>query len=70
MSEWVPPNVYPYVDTDPRARCHWWGHGKAFVRTINSQEIERYDCRCGNFYWLSQPKGHRPIVRHRPKRHG
>ena len=68
MSDWVPPNVYPYVDTDPQARCFLWWHGKAIVRTINSQRIERYDCYCRKFYWLSQPDGRKPIVRHRATR--
>ena len=67
MNTWQPPNVYPYVDTNPNARCRLWSHGKAVVRTVNidGRLVERYDCLCGKFYWLSQEDGRRPIVRFR-----
>ena len=53
----VIPDHYPYVDEDPNATCRWFFHGKATVRTVwlgPGQLVERYDCRCGKFYWLSQ----------------
>ena len=59
------PDEYPYVDSDQSASCGWFSHGKATVRTINSDCVERYDCRCGKFFWLSQANGERPIVRFR-----
>lgn len=67
MTTWQPPNEYPYADTNPSARCWLWMHGKVTVRTVNINGIlvERHDCRCGKFYWLSQENGYRPIVRHR-----
>ena len=61
------PDVYPFVETNSKARCHLWSHGKAVVRTVyhNGVLLERYDCRCGKFYWLSQENGYGPLVRHR-----
>ena len=67
MTRWTPPNEYPYVDSDAKARCRLWFHGKAIVRLINLEGrlVERYDCRCGKYYWLSQEDGHGPLTRHR-----
>lgn len=72
MNDWTPPNVYPYVDSNPRARC--WGpfHGKATVRTVmrDSARLERYDCRCGKYMWLSAADGYPPLVRFRTEARG
>ena len=58
------PDAYPYVDRNERARCFLWRHDKYAVRVIRRRGmyVERYDCRCGKFYWLSAKDGYRPIT--------
>jgi hypothetical protein len=53
---WQPPDEYPYSDTAP-GRCFLWHHTKVRVRTviIAGTMVERYDCRCRKWYWLSGP---------------
>ena len=36
-----------------------------YYDTDDSSGVERYDCRCGKFYWLSGPNGAFPLTRYR-----
>ena len=70
MDEWTLPdespwNEYPYLERNSGARCFLWFHEKAVVRTINGHRVERYDCQCGKFYWLSGEDGRKPLRRFR-----
>ncbi len=71
LDSWQPPNEYPYRDTAP-GRCFLWHHPKVLVRAlaIKGHLIERYDCQCGKWYWLSGPNGRGRAVRFRNMRSG
>lgn len=53
----VVPDAYPFVERRPGARCFLWMHPKAVVRWLPRLRIERYECACGKWYWLSAPNG-------------
>lgn len=57
---------YPFVETDPGARCRLWMHGKREVRTWTTGgglEIDLYVCACGKRAWLAAPRESIGLVR-------